>query len=108
MCSFYDPLVTWGLMVAFFVFTVHSISIVDSFLVFSCLTSSLFSRFKSDKAAYEARVRQDVLSSKERLYDIDTSKNSYTSDPHYIRFSQFDPEIHGNVLAVKVSKALTL
>ncbi|KAL1456213.1 hypothetical protein WDU94_000959 [Cyamophila willieti] len=66
--------------------------------------------FKSDKAAFQSRAKQDVAASKELLYSSSSSSgsssssNTYTSDPHYIKFSQFDPEIHENVLSLKDTK----
>lgn len=59
--------------------------------------------YSSDKAAYQVRVTQDVNASRHQLYEFNGT-SSYSSDPHYIRFSQFDPEVHGNVLATKEPK----
>lgn len=65
--------------------------------------------FSSDKAAYQARVKQDIDSSRQALYEFgNTTNSSYSSDPHYIRFSEFDPEIHSNVLSTKEPKAETV
>uniref|UniRef100_A0A8D8Y9E0 AKT-interacting protein n=1 Tax=Cacopsylla melanoneura TaxID=428564 RepID=A0A8D8Y9E0_9HEMI len=65
--------------------------------------------FRSDKATFQSRVKQDVATCKELLYNLtnnssSSSPNSYTNDPHYIKFSQFDEEIHGNVLSLKDPK----
>lgn len=60
--------------------------------------------FISDKVAYQTRVKEDVEKCRQVLYNFDNSTTTYSSDPHYITFSQFDPEIHGDVLATKEPK----
>lgn len=51
--------------------------------------------YARDKVAFQKRVKQDVAKSQEVLC------STSNSDPHFITFSQFDPEIHNDVLTVK-------
>lgn len=48
-------------------------------------------RFTHDMAEFQRRVTETVAESKDHLND----SNQYSSDPHYLTFSPYNPNIHG-------------
>ncbi|XP_057364535.1 AKT-interacting protein-like [Daphnia carinata] len=47
--------------------------------------------FTHDRSEFQARATECIMECKERLND----SNQYSSDPHYLRFSPYNPNIHG-------------
>lgn len=48
-------------------------------------------RFTHDRSEFQTRATECIMECKERLND----SNQYSSDPHYLRFSPYNPNIHG-------------
>ena len=58
-------------------------------------------RFTHDMPEFQRRAAETVGECKEHLND----PNQYSSDPHYLRFSQYNPNIHGTFRKAIIANA---
>lgn len=62
---------------------------------------STCNRFTHDMAEFQRRATECILECKEHLND----PNQFSSDPHYLRFSQYNPNIHGTFRKAVIANA---